>query len=318
MSPAAAHQKQLSSRIIEGGCTAVALVTPLKLSWTYALLIPLLGLWLFEGIRDRRLLKNRLPDPTFFAPLLFFVLMCGVSVAMGLAPLHSLQPFLSFCFFGLTIFLFADRARPEPVLSALIVGQCIASIHSILDGALGGSLGSLFIGKVTESGQLALTILLAIGLAVSAKKAAGVGRAISTTSLTTLSAATTIDLSVLAFRSDLSISLPLALAVLVLIAVAVTTVILRQRENSAWRTHCLLIGVQLPLMIAALLVNLKRGPWIGMIVGTVVFSLCFAPRLLRWIAAAAICAVIFVTPGGGSTRTSHSIGSRSSGSQISR
>jgi O-antigen ligase len=54
--------------------------------------------------------------------------------------------------------------------------------------------------------------------------------------------------------------------------------------------------VAMPLMICALLVNLKRGPWLGVLVGCVCFACFYSRKLIAPLAAAAICAAVVVTP----------------------
>jgi O-antigen ligase len=49
-------------------------------------------------------------------------------------------------------------------------------------------------------------------------------------------------------------------------------------------------------MICALLVNLKRGPWLGVLVGCVCFACFYSRKLIAPLAAAAICAAVVVTP----------------------
>jgi len=52
----------------------------------------------------------------------------------------------------------------------------------------------------------------------------------------------------------------------------------------------------LPLLTAALLINLKRGPWCGVIVGASIFLISFASRTTRFVSALIVASCFFLPP----------------------
>jgi O-antigen ligase len=155
---------------------------------------------------------------------------------------------------------------------------------------------------MTESGQLAITIPLCLGVIVSHFRD-GLGeqhewRALQSWRSPLLAATFTACLTLLGFQSDLSLP-PIALTILIAIAGAylVTTwQRLRALPEGTMRQQLALISLCLPLLICAILVNLKRGPWLGVLVGTVCFLLMYARRLVLPLACGAIVLALSITP----------------------
>jgi len=185
---------------------------------------------------------------------------------------------------------------------ALITGQTAAALHSFIDAAFPGILPKLFLGKVTESGQLAITIPLCLGVIV-ANFRHGLGRqcdwrAFQSWRPPLLAATFTAALTLLGFQSDLSLS-PVALTVLITIAGAyllTTWQRLRALPKGTMRQQVALISLSLPLLLCAILVNLKRGPWLGVLVGGGCFLLVYARRLVLPLACSAIVLALGVAP----------------------
>jgi hypothetical protein len=282
-------------RVLEIGCPVVAFLTPLKLSLTYCALIPLLLLYgyslLREGFGKVRLSASL---QTLLAPLGFFLLAVCISAATGISPLHSFNPVLSLVFFSFSIPLFATASQTTPVLLALVSGQTLAALHSVLDGALPDTLPPFFLGKVTESGQLAISIFIAIGLLWRTRSFATTSTSTKRvfTALTTLGCLTTIAVSTLAFRHDTG---PLATPILFIApcwaaVVAWLSSRLAGRDKAA-TLYAWLITLVFPLLTGALLVNLKRGPWFGVLTGVALLCAFFARKFLIAVVATATIAV---------------------------
>jgi hypothetical protein len=252
-------------------------------------------LWGYSHYREKTPLTNISgPLTILLPPLIFFLTAVTLSASIGLRPLHSFSPTLSLIFFSLTILLFALHSRPFQALQALIAGQAIASLHSILDGSFPHTLPSLFLGKVTESGQLAISIFITLGV---------LWREFTTqmsqhskshlTQLNLLGGITAIVIATCAFRHDTgALATPLLIAGLgwgICAAVVVfrITSLRPTLSHYAWYV----VGA-LPLLLGALLVNLKRGPWFGVTVGVAIFFAFFARKLLGIWTALALLAVL--------------------------
>jgi O-antigen ligase len=99
------------------------------------------------------------------------------------------------------------------------------------------------------------------------------------------------------FRAHMQISL---LATLCLVACAIVvilpTVMKAVRDGLTSGRYALLLTLQLPLLIAALLVNLKRGPWLGVLVGSTLFFVVFAPRVAALVLSVSTVAAIGIAP----------------------
>lgn len=269
--------------ILVRGCSLAAFLVPIKLSLTYCVLIPLLALYGYSLCREKAL-KTGLAAPLqkILAPLAFFLIAVGVSATTGISPRHSFNPTLSLFFFSLSLLLFATKARPISVLIALLSGQTIAALHSVLDGAFPNTLPSLFLGKVTESGQLAISIFIAVGL---------VWRTLSSDLilkskqdlrlLTVVGFATTVVVSALGFRYDAgAFATPILFAALGwgVVAAIVTKKLVTRNANLT--LYAWIAVAAMPLLTGALLVNLKRGPWLGVATGVAIFCAFFARKLL--------------------------------------
>ena len=162
----------------------------------------------------------------------------------------------------------------------------------------------MFIGTVTESGQLALTVTAGVGAAAyyshGIKAAAQPVRAFVHFVLFIL----------LAFAPNLGLG---GWAFFVLAAVAAWPVAVGAAGalRTAWNEHAppalaarAIWNYLLPLLLAALLANLKRGPWIGVIAGTSLFLLLYRPRLL--VPALALAAILLLGVPPLRSRLSHS------------
>lgn len=279
--------------LLQHGCTLVAFLSPLKLAFTHVVLVPLILLWLYT--ERPFLIKASLPKNAarIAAPLAFFLLAVTVSSATGLSPRHSVSALVSLLFFTLTAPLFCTYARPHSVLAALVAGQSVAAFHSFVESALPFPIPRLFLGEVTESGQLAITILALVGLCwvTATQKAADNSTLTSTRSTFTdstrkvciLGALMTVMVTLLAFQGWLTI--PVGVSTLLCAALVVVSLLIGQAiraSRGSARDLLLLIGIEAPLLLCALLVNLKRGPWLGVIVGVSLFCAFYAKRLI-WI-----------------------------------
>ncbi len=260
---------------------AACFCLPLKLTWAYFFLVPLLLLWLVH--QRFRFAPALVCGAEVLMPFVFFLFIALLGAPLSIDPLRSLDKLSGLFFFGLTILAFRDLALTydfERLLFALVSGQCVAAIHSILEGALGALVPRIFLGAVTESGQLAMSILLTLGImTVHARdKARSDGRRASLENRASLLGMANFCACTLLAFSPLAASPAWRFwGALVLAGALLALTIWRQRAvrlgdpQGDLRIFHILTTLVLPLLLGALLVNLKRGPWMGIIVGGLLF-----------------------------------------------
>lgn len=284
---------------------AACFLLPLKLSLAYCALVPLILLWLVS-IRFR--IWGALRGDSIILPYAGFVAFAVLTIPFAVDPLRSADKLLGVVFFGLSIPVFRDVIRSydyERPLFALVSGQTVAAVHSVLEGALGTAVPRLFLGAVTESGQLALSVILTTGLLTLA---ASQSRKTATHSLSgimrggVLAVLNFVALTLLAFMPLTERgALPFA-AALCLAGSLLTFTLWRHRTIRLAdtlgqdRMQNLLLTVILPLLLAALLVNLKRGPWLGVLAGGLTFLFLERRRLLVPVVAVVIALLVAIPP----------------------
>ncbi len=283
---------------VGAGCGLVAFCIPLKLAFTYLTLIPLILLWgLMQWKQPLRLLITK-QERSVLAPLGFLILAITCGAIVGIDPARSASPLLSLIFFTLTIFVFRDFGNSYYVLLALITGQTIAAIHSVIAAAFPTKIPGLFLGSVTESGQLSLSLLVCVGLLWSKYSNSKSILPPSIPRIAAISFATTLLLlTAFGFYSTANIS-----GAILFIAWTLGVLLIRVLLKNAPRTLPEARGIlslatfHLPILLCALLVNLKRGPWVGVVVGLAVFCAVYARRLLAVIIVGAVVTSISVPP----------------------
>jgi O-antigen ligase len=280
---------------------AAAFLLPLKLSLAYAALVPLLILWLIS--------RPKL-YPTDFGVTSAFIAFIGIaflSSFFGIEPLRSLPKFLSLAFFSLSMLAFAQLAKSRPAhhfLNMAIAGQTLAALHSVLEGASFGALPRFFLGDVTESGQLALVIPVALGVATglssagydkSANKSLGRPALLKFPRVMAVGALNLSIATLMGFASSLQLNIWSILILAALLTLGCLAV-LKRAINKPDLIPVLIIGIALPILVAALLINLKRGPWVGASIGLGVFLLVYARALLLPLIGALVVISLFVDP----------------------
>lgn len=218
---------------------AAAFLLPLKLSLCLIALLPLISLWLILNFKK---LKDLFFDPAYLhISRLYVFLICAIySSFFGIDFIKSLQAWGSIVFFSFTAFAIAAAAASggfHRIAMSLLAGQTLAGMHSIFELLFPRFEGKIFLGKVTESGQITLTFLVALGF----------------------------------------------------------TLYYLKKGTSSGRLK-LLSRLTLPVLGLTLLANLKRGPWIGVILGSAIYLNKFSRRLVAP-ALILVCALfIFVQP----------------------
>lgn len=260
------------------------LVMPLKLSFSYAALMPLLALWVLQNFSAIPRKLGAQASPLIW-PLVVLIMLSAISSVLGFDAWRSLRGLVGLLFLLTAVPALSevgDRIGFLKLLILLVGGQSIAAYSSVLESCFEAK--SLFIGKVSESGQLALTWLLALGLVLELRRR--VRRSVATYRLVSFAAANLILFCVLGFAEHFAMRpwLRYTLAGL-LVAVIIHGVRrffrqLEQGEDERCKAYLLFFAAYvLPLISAALLINLKRGPWAGVLVGSLLL-LSFNSRKL--------------------------------------
>lgn len=142
---------------------AVCFFVPIRLSITFIFLIPLLLLNIRRTFRSWNRYKT-------FLWLILYIFSCFVSSLFFSVDLSvSCKELASFAFFSclIPVTAYHIKSRRDTLICLFFIGlgQSFTSLHSILESAFG--LDRLFIGAVTESGQISMTapVLLAVLLA---------------------------------------------------------------------------------------------------------------------------------------------------------
>ena len=286
------------ARALRLGCIVVALLVPIKLSFTYIVLIPLIILWAASSAWRYGVLVGTPAEKSLTVPLAFLLLSTTLSAVTGIDPGHSLSPLLSLVFFSLTVLIYRDYGNSYFVPLALVTGQALASAHSVVAAAFPESVPSIFLGSVTESGQLALSLIVCLGLTWQKFSDGRTTMPPATPRIAVVCGVlAVVMLCSFGFHADIHCTAStlgmLWLGSGLLIALLLMTA--RPRTSEA-RGVLTLSVLYLPLLTSALLLNLKRGPWLGITIGAAVFFFVFARRFLAVILAATIVVAAATPP----------------------
>ncbi len=293
--PLAVGSSSSSRTIFTVGCPLAALLIPLKLPLAYAVLAPMIVLWAVSLVVNPESRRLELRERKVLVPLSLFFLACAVSLIIGINPRNGFSSIVSLFFFAGTIMVFLRHAPFTQTSAAIIAGQSISAIHSVLEAAAPAWVPPLFQGKVTESGQLAVTTVVAIGLlwhfaSALPHRSYGRGRVAVGILLSVL-------LLSLSFRAEEGLSQGVSLAIAAATALlALLNIRHSLHASGAAQRVATLAAVQLPLLLSTLVINLKRGPWLGVLAGTAVFFAFYARRALAALIALSALAVVALAP----------------------
>ncbi len=289
-----------------GPVLAVTFATtlPWSLTLSYFSLYPLILLWVFalQGQIRARLRESR----ELMLPFAFLMAIFLVGSPFGVEPLRSLEAVPATIVSAITIFAIAEVVRrqgPVYILTGLLVGQSIAALHSVLQAGFPSTIMRLFLGPVTESGQLAIVSILVLGVgfsfrANSMKVSSGQEPPRRSTLLPLglllaflLSTVSWIGLAYIpshypSLACSLTSCAPMLLFALFAVVIAACLAATYFKVDFLFRLPPgsqflrALFLVFLPLLIAALVLNLKRGPWMGVFIGGSILVLIYQSRLL--------------------------------------
>ncbi len=297
--------KALQDRIIYKGALISAFLIPLKLSLVYIISLPTLLYWIY--LRRSKFRKTISEYPTILiTPLILWVLASFLSAPFGIHPLGSITHLTRLCLGLINIWFFFEICKTYGVnklLIALLSGQAIAAIHTVIaplitpliTPLIDPNLNQIFLGAVTESGQLALTLILACGFSFyiffSEPEPEIPGH---------LSIFSILNLSLFCFLSffgpTLSIIPLIILAILIIISLSFTVRYIYREYIHSKTYFAYLLCVVAPLLGAALIINLKRGPWFGVCIAGLLFLAKYYKKLVFPAFLAVLLAVITIAP----------------------
>ncbi|NMC62506.1 MAG: O-antigen ligase family protein [SAR324 cluster bacterium] len=277
---------------------AAAFFLPIRLIFAYWAISPLSLLWLLKKgpkLSTPQDKKAQIPE----AFLLLIGVFSIISV-LGRNPLNSLRSCLTLFLFAVMLFAIREVASKNNALKLvfwLVAGQSLAAINTFI-AAIHPSYPRVLIGQVSESGQLGISLFLAIGLcAYNIKANLNLHQRII--KFIPVIFLLTILLSILAFLSLAEMDSLWALSCLLLATGIILAVLIK-----AWKEYGIralssiyvLFFLSIPFLCTALLSNLKRGPWAGVLVGSIIFAFKYAKKWVFGIIFIAIILLISFQP----------------------
>lgn len=254
-----------------GFCAAL----PAKLSFAYICLLPALLLFWLNAYRGAVTLKKEWL--TLHGRLIFFLIYAGIAAGVGLNPAKSLQSLGALSALSTTCFLIAwyiGRYGFTSLLVTFLAGQAIASTNTLLTYGSHGLIPRFFLSDISQAGQLAIGLVLGFGwffeLHTSVKQRGSARFLCWPLSLFG------IGLSLAFFSTPRQF--PFFAAIFSLVFIRNIQLILAACENK--RRLVALLHLFFPLIALGLVVNLKRGPWIGAWAGIMLILLIRRPHVL--------------------------------------
>lgn len=282
-----------------------AFLLPIKLSLFYATAIPLILLWL---IRYRAELPSRFfPGGGIVEPYIAFLfVLAGVSI-FGVNPIRSFSGMPSIFFFPILALVAFDLSKESGLIKialSLVIGQALASLDAVIEACFDGAYHRLTIGMVTQSGQITLTLLLSLGLIfwIGSRISSGTRRRLISYPEATWGIVNFLILSTLGFADRVNLH-PFAISALAITVFVSFGSALFLHKNAPIRAsdrlrsaRLVVTTVLVPLIASALLMNLKRGPWSGVVIGALILMFLYSRKVLLPISLLLISLLLFVTP----------------------
>jgi len=250
-----------------------------------------------EKFFDSRLSSQILNPISFLvAPIICWVAVSGSSGFFGLEVIRSFLEFLNATLFlsfpfliYLTLVQYSQVERLKTItklLIALAISQAIASLHSIIEASFNTELIIGIPGPLTESGQMVLVIPCL--LAVIFVKHSSENSNILASRLNYLA----LFVSLLIFAWPQSIGFVNTTVIQVIsaaIALALITCLIRCPKSFPPLKLLAIICV-------GLIVNLKRGPWLGVFSTILILGSFLSKKLLLSVSLVFLAAFVFLTP----------------------
>ena len=263
----------------------MALSIPISIGFTQVFFYA----FILSGIRNlKQALSERALDP-LRNQLLAWQAVLIVSSAASLDFERSIgEVFKSFLYLIFLLFAVSYICRKSfgrerlveasQILLFLIIGQSLAALHSIISFGLGSSLRFGMPGEVTESGQLALVLPVIMGIVVSTRAE----RVLSQRRM--LSGCLFLCLVMFSAARFLAPTFAIGLQIISLVGVVALLWKLSPFRyfsglgRATINQMSFLSLALIPILVTAFVVNLKRGPWLGVFLATLVVGILLAKR----------------------------------------
>ncbi|MCB0330264.1 MAG: O-antigen ligase family protein [Bdellovibrionales bacterium] len=260
-----------------------SLLIPIKLSFTYISVIPTMILFAIT-LRDE-VLRWYKAYRSISLPLIAFLFVLFYSSLFGINIGNSMINAAKLSFMvGLIplYFYLGTKGNSQSILLLLTVGSLVASTHTIVEGAYPNDIGSFSHGPVSEAGQLGIALFVSLALLFSLQIHRKKDLLIDILQSGTVPF---FAFTLLGFAYKLSLN-AWATGILTtvcgayLLAHATQLFLSLRGEPTGKNAYSFLTSTALPLLAASLIVNLKRGPWIGVTTGLAILLLITRPKLL--------------------------------------
>lgn len=241
----------------------------------------------------------------YYKPILLFIFIALVSAILGVdtgkaisetlkTSLYLLLP--ATIFYSLSLVQEVSNTlvikRIKTYFIFLCVGQAIASVHSLIENAFGIHIKPKIPGAVTESGQLVLVIPLALGLFLLSffKENQQIKNFISLNSSLIKMGFVFLLLIIFVWPNAGKIGSSDPYEPVRFIALGLLGITLTFTRKNELKSYLIM------LLFAALIVNLKRGPWAAVCLEVLIISLLLSKRLLILLIAAIGSLLIIFSP----------------------
>ncbi len=256
---------------------------PIKLSLALIVIIPLILIYLLKDFSIKDLFIDSYKYLTYF----FIVSFLNFFVFINYKSFFSLMSFYFYALLVPVIIKYVDVKKKYFLIGLLALGQAISSLHTIFQEAFGEDIiHDYFVGKISESGQLALTLPLMIGVILSDKSEKNFKDIF-------YSIVFFIFGILFGFSNQISKNYFFILCVLFLIVFIVMLCLTKKTFIQSIKKFVLLY---LPICSCAFILNLKRGPWMGVGVGVILLILKYNKKLLFPLCAVGGMIFLFVMP----------------------
>lgn len=303
VSPETLPSNNIPHYMLVGFCLSAAMSLFLSKVFFIAFLIS----WLYQGITKKLDLKALSPTSKKYVQLSgLWLALCLSAAILGVdftsALTETLKTFM-YLLFPLAVFQYLDQTsenksalekRCSSYLWLLLIGQTATSLHTILFSKSAFLIGLRPPGAVTESGQLALVIPATLALIVLAAKKH------EPTKLTfggIIAFGTLVGVAILfGHWSPLFLDNQRYGFLTLALGCALLGILSLSGRSSETLSKLLKLSICMVFLVTALLINLKRGPWMGLSFSLIIIGLMQSRRELLASVFSLILVVLMLSP----------------------
>ncbi|MCB0343513.1 MAG: O-antigen ligase family protein [Bdellovibrionales bacterium] len=275
--------------------------------------------WLAFALTNPKDIQISHEAKSVLTPMFVWLFIAYLAALIGIKPLHALQEIMStttYIVMPLAVYsmLTAHRNSRSVIIFktfsyvfALVLGQLLASAHTIGSELAGHELRPRPPGPVTESGQLVLIVPLVVALLYLGAAQSRGKRSVAVLLCAVFAATSSYLLAVwpefFTLQSKMVPGIAVGAALVLLIAaVAVLLYFSVRRLMRSPANMCrlnlwtLFYSAAFGIFIGTLIVNLKRGPWIGVAAALFFLGIMASRRIALWTVVVSICVIAFIGP----------------------